>query len=146
MDTIALADRIVKATCHLVVVNEQKKVVSAGSGVLVEGGKLLTAGHVLFRRVGHAYPGSLMIRGHAGVIPLTLGNFVAFPEINVGLPELVRPVRLDIILANCSETPAGMSRLTRLPRVSRPGTLGTTRGRGRPRTLMRELAARPWAQ
>lgn len=78
MDTIALADRIVKATCHLVVVNEQKKVVSAGSGVLVEGGKLLTAGHVLFRGVGHAYPGNLVIRGHAGVIPLTLG--ASWPE------------------------------------------------------------------
>lgn len=122
MDIVALADRIVRATCHLVVINEEKKVESAGSGVLIEGGKLLTAGHVLFRGVGHPYPGNLMIRGHAGLIPLTLENFVAFPEINVGLPELVRPVKLDILLAERSETPAGMQPLPLAKEIPPRGT------------------------
>lgn len=108
MDLVALADRIVKATCHLIIIDEQK-VVSAGSGVLVEGGKLLTAGHVVFRRVGQIYPGELMLRGPEGPFPSPYRlNFHGFPGIDAGLPQVLRRVPLDITLAEYPDIPTGM--------------------------------------
>ena len=121
MDFVALADRIVKATCHIVIIHEQK-VVSAGSGVLVEGGKLLTAGHVVFQRVGRIYPGDLMLRGAEGVISRPPLNFLGLPAINVGLPQLVRPVTLDITLADFPETPPGMQPLPLAKQIAPRGT------------------------
>ena len=121
MDFVALADRIVKATCHIIVIHEQK-VVSAGSGVLIEGGKLLTAGHVVFQRVGRIYPGDLMLRGPEGPIPRPPLNFLGFPAINVGLPQLVRPVPLDITLSDFPGIPAGMQPLPLAKEIAPRGT------------------------
>lgn len=120
MNVVELSDRILKATCHLVVIADNKAI-SAGTGVFVEGNELLTAAHVVFQRPGHVYPGDLMIRGYTGSV-------IQRPPLNFrtttlsGLPPMLRPVVVDVAAAAFPTIPPHVEPLPLARDISPRGT------------------------
>lgn len=120
-DLVALAERIVNATCHLVFIHEEKAV-SAGSGVFVEGGRLLTAAHVLLQRPGQLYRGALRLRGSSGVLPCSRFDFRGPVTVDMAIPEAVRPITFDIASLDSPELPPQVQPLPLAKEIAQRGT------------------------
>ena len=114
-----LCERIALATCH-VVVGDGEKVVDAGSGVFIEGGKVLTAKHVILTPSGKPRGSGIALRGdnyfyEKGVEWGGVG-------LDLGMDKFMKPLNIDLVELTPHELPEGVVPLPLCADVEPVGT------------------------
>lgn len=120
MNLPSVCRAVESAVCHIVIETEDA-IASAGTGVYIGNGEILTARHVLFRSSGKPFSGFLSLRTSDGTVTRTEAK-ADFPTLNVNVPTLLRPIPIDLAVLRPVHVSTALTALPLAPDIAERGT------------------------